>query len=97
VGYQCLNCKKKKNIPSGILLRLFYSSAAVGDWIMKPELSTAHLGIQDQIWSMRKSAIAAHIVYLALSSEVKVGVTQNKYLHDGLIRSHRGRFNSGGA
>jgi hypothetical protein len=22
-GYQCLNCKKKKNIPSGILLRLF--------------------------------------------------------------------------
>jgi hypothetical protein len=40
---------KKKNIPSGILLRLFYSSAAVGDWIMKPELSTAHLGFRTEI------------------------------------------------
>jgi hypothetical protein len=39
--------KKRKNIPSGILL-LFLPSAAVGDWIMKPELSTAHLGIQDR-------------------------------------------------
>jgi hypothetical protein len=39
---------QKKNIPSRILLRLFYSSPAVGDWIMKPELSTAHLGIQDR-------------------------------------------------
>jgi hypothetical protein len=43
---------------------------------MKPELSTAHWGFRTEIWSMRKSAIAAHIVYLALSSEVKVGVTR---------------------
>jgi hypothetical protein len=49
VGYQCLNCKKRKKIfRQGFCYDCFYSSAAVGDWIMKPELSTAHLGIQDR-------------------------------------------------
>jgi hypothetical protein len=41
-----LNCGK--NIPSSFVTIVFYSSPAVGDWIMKPELSTAHLGIQDR-------------------------------------------------
>jgi hypothetical protein len=75
VGFQCLNVAKKK-IPSRILLRLFYSSPAVGDWIMKPELSTAHLGIQDRDLAYEEVQLQPHIVYLALSSEVKVGVTR---------------------
>jgi hypothetical protein len=39
--------KKKKIFRQGFCYDCFYSSAAVGDWIMKPE-STAHLGIQDR-------------------------------------------------
>jgi hypothetical protein len=44
---------------------------------MKPELSTAHLDIEDRDLDYeRKVQLQPHIVYLALSSEVKVGVTR---------------------
>jgi hypothetical protein len=78
LGYQCLNCNKKKKIfRQGFCYDCFYSSPAVGDWIMKPELSTAHLGIEDRDLAYEeKVQLQPHIVYLALSSEVKVGVTR---------------------
>jgi len=78
VGYQCLNCGKKKKIyRQGFCYDCFYSSPAVGDWIMKPELSTAHLGIADRDLDYeQKVQLQPHIVYLALSSEIKVGVTR---------------------
>jgi hypothetical protein len=50
--------KKEKIFRQGFCYDCFYSSAAVGDWIMKPELSTAHWGFRTEIWSMRKSATA---------------------------------------
>jgi hypothetical protein len=44
---------------------------------MKPELSTAHLDIEDRDLEYEKKVqLQPHIVYLALSSEVKVGVTR---------------------
>ena len=78
-GYQCLNCKKAKKIfRQGFCYDCFISSPAVGDWIMKPELSTAHLDIEDRDLAYEKRVqLRPHIVYLALSSEVKVGVTRD--------------------
>ncbi|ESU23241.1 hypothetical protein FEDK69T_13940 [Flavobacterium enshiense DK69] len=77
-GYQCLNCGKKKKIfRQGFCYDCFMSSAAAGDWIMKPELSTAHLDIEDRNLEYEKLVqLQPHIVYLALSSEIKVGVTR---------------------
>lgn len=77
-GYQCLNCGKKKKIfRQGFCYDCFMSSAAAGDWIMKPELSTAHLDIEDRDLEYEKRVqLQPHIVYLALSSEIKVGVTR---------------------
>ena len=77
-GYQCLNCGKKKKIfRQGFCYDCFMGSAAAGDWIMKPELSTAHLDIEDRDLAYEKKVqLQPHIVYLALSSEVKVGVTR---------------------
>lgn len=77
-GYQCLNCGKKKKIfRQGFCYDCLMSSAAAGDWIMKPELSTAHLDIEDRDLDYEKRVqLQPHIVYLALSSEVKVGVTR---------------------
>ena len=77
-GYQCLNCGKKKKIyRQGHCYDCFYESPHVGDWVMRPELSTAHLGIEDRNLEFEKEAqLQPHIVYLALSSEVKVGVTR---------------------
>jgi len=78
VGFQCLNCKKYKKIyRQGFCYDCFYSSPAVGDWIMRPELSTAHLGIADRDLDYEtRVQVQPHVVYLALSSEVKVGVTR---------------------
>jgi hypothetical protein len=78
LGYQCLQCGKKKKIfRQGFCYDCFMSSPAVGDWIMKPELSTAHLDLEDRDLEYEKRVqLQPHIVYLALSSEVKVGVTR---------------------
>ncbi|MES2812121.1 MAG: DUF2797 domain-containing protein [Bacteroidota bacterium] len=77
-GYQCLECGKKKKIfRQGFCYDCFMGSASAGDWIMKPELSTAHLDIEDRDLAYEKKVqLQPHIVYLALSSEVKVGVTR---------------------
>ncbi len=77
-GYQCLCCGKEKKIfRQGFCYDCFYDSAAVGDWIMKPELSKAHLGIEDRDLAYEKEVqLKPHVVYLALSSNVKVGVTR---------------------
>ena len=82
LGYQCLNCSKKKKIyRQGFCYDCFYASPAVGDWIMKPELSTAHLGIADRDLDYEtRVQLQPHIVYLALSSEVKVGVTRKTHM-----------------
>jgi hypothetical protein len=45
--------------------------------VVRPELSKAHLGIaRDMEWA-EKHDLIDHFVYLALSSEVKVGVTRH--------------------
>ena len=77
-GFKCLNCGKQKKIfRQGFCYDCFMSSASVGDWIMRPELSTAHLEIEDRdLVYEKKVQLQPHIVYLALSSEVKVGVTR---------------------
>jgi uncharacterized protein DUF2797 len=77
-GHQCLNCIKSKKIyRQGFCYDCFYASPAVGDWIMRPELSTAHLGVADRDLDYESQVqLQPHIVYLALSSEVKVGVTR---------------------
>lgn len=77
-GFQCLNCGKKKKIyRMGFCYDCFYSSPQAGDWIMRPELSTAHLGIADRDLDYEtKVQVQPHIVYLASSSDLKVGVTR---------------------
>ncbi|MHC5200666.1 DUF2797 domain-containing protein [Myroides sp. LJL119] len=82
VDYQCLNCKEHKKIfRQGFCYTCFYNSAQVGDWIMHPEKSTAHLGIEDRDLAYeQKCQLQPHIVYLALSSNVKVGVTRKSQI-----------------
>ena len=78
IKYQCINCGKEKKIfRQGFCYDCFYKSPEVGDWIMRPELSTAHIDIEDRDLEYEKKVqLQPHIVYLALSSNVKVGVTR---------------------
>lgn len=77
-GQQCMSCgKETKLYRQGFCYSCFYKSPQAGDWIFRPELSTAHLGIPDRDLAYeQKVQIQPHIVYLALSSEIKVGITR---------------------
>ena len=49
-----------------------------GDWVMKPELSKAHLDIEDRdLEYEKKIQLQDHIVYLSKTSGIKVGVTRS--------------------
>ena len=76
--FQCLNCGLEKKIfRQGYCYDCFSSIPQAGDWIMKPELSKAHLDEEDRDLDFEKQAqLQPHIVYLANSSNVKVGVTR---------------------
>ncbi|MFL9844689.1 DUF2797 domain-containing protein [Flavobacterium rhizosphaerae] len=78
MGFQCLNCSKKKKIwRMGFCYDCFYSIPSAGDWIMRPELSTAHLGVADRdIEYEKRVQLQPHVVYLASSNDMKVGVTR---------------------
>lgn len=81
-GYQCMSCAKETKLyRQGFCYSCFYASPQAGDWIFRPELSTAHLDIEDRDLAYEKKVqLQPHIVYLALSSEVKVGITRKTQL-----------------
>ncbi|WP_026451402.1 DUF2797 domain-containing protein [Aequorivita capsosiphonis] len=76
--YQCLNCGLQKKIyRQGFCYDCFFEIPQAADWIINPELSKAHLGIEDRNLAYEESVqLKPHIVYLANSSSVKVGVTR---------------------
>jgi hypothetical protein len=80
VTYECLNCHLEKKIyRQGFCQSCFFEIPSAADWIMKPELSKAHLDIEDRDLAYEKSVqLKPHIVYLANSSNVKVGVTRKQ-------------------
>ncbi|QLE03067.1 DUF2797 domain-containing protein [Galbibacter sp. BG1] len=78
VKYECLNCHLDKPIyRQGFCKSCFFETPKAADWILKPELSKAHLDIEDRDLAYEKQTqLQPHIVYLANSSSVKVGVTR---------------------
>lgn len=76
--YECLNCGLQKKIfRQGFCYDCFQEIPQAAEWIINPELSKAHLGIEDRDLEYEKSVqLKPHIVYLANSSSVKVGVTR---------------------
>ena len=78
VGYECLHCGLNKPIyRQGFCKSCFYDAPQAADWVMRPELSTAHLDKEERDLEYEKKVqLQPHIVYLANSSNVKVGVTR---------------------
>lgn len=78
LGFQCLHCRLQKKIfAQGYCYNCFSSLPQAGEWIRSPELSTAHLDKEDRDLEYEKQAqLQPHVVYLANSSDVKVGVTR---------------------
>ncbi len=82
VKHQCLNCGLDKPIyRQGFCKSCFFEIPQAADWIMRPELSTAHLNKEDRDLEYEKKVqLQPHIVYLANSSNVKVGVTRKNQI-----------------
>ncbi len=82
IGSQCLNCKQEAPIfRQGFCKKCFFEIPSAGEWIMRPELSQAHLGIQDRDLEYEKRIqLQPHLVYLAVSSGLKVGVTRSSQI-----------------
>ena len=82
VKFECLSCGEDKKIfRLGFCYDCFYKMPQAGDWIMRPELSTAHLDQEDRDLEYEKQVqLQPHVVYLANSSSVKVGVTRKSQI-----------------
>ena len=82
VTYECLHCGLEKEVyRQGFCKSCFFETPTAGDWIMRPELSKAHLGQEDRDLEYEKRMqLQPHIVYLANSSNVKVGVTRKSQI-----------------
>ena len=80
VSYECLHCHLEKKIyRQGYCQSCFFDIPQAADWIMRPELSKAHLDKEDRDLAYEKKVqLQPHIVYLANSSNVKVGVTRKQ-------------------
>ena len=80
--FQCLSCGLEKQIyRQGFCRDCFFEIPQAADWIMHPELSTAHLDKEDRDLDYEKKVqLQPHIVYLANSSNVKVGVTRKNQI-----------------
>lgn len=78
VGYQCVNCGSDQKIfRMGFCKKCFFESPFASETIIRPELSTAHLGVEERDLEVEKQIqLVPHYVYLAYTGDVKVGVTR---------------------
>ena len=82
IGYECVNCGKNEKIyRMGFCKNCFFESPYASETIIRPELSTAHLGIGERDLAVEESIqLQPHIVYLAYTGDVKVGVTRESQI-----------------
>ncbi len=78
IKYECLNCTLDLPIyRQGFCRNCFFEVPQAADWILRPELSKAHLDEEERDLEYEKKVqLQPHIVYLANSSNIKVGVTR---------------------
>ena len=74
----CISCGKqtKTSFGQGFCYNCLQTAPEASESVLRPELSKAHFGMaRDMEWA-EKHDLINHFVYLAVSNEVKVGVTR---------------------
>jgi len=74
----CLGCGAVtvKSFAQGYCYKCLISRPETEDCVLNPEKCTAHLGIARDMEYAHKHCLKDHFVYLAVSSDLKVGVTR---------------------
>ena len=83
----CIICGRKtnKSFAQGYCYPCFISRPEVSECILRPELCEAHKGrARDMEWA-ENNCLQLHYVYLAVSSNYKVGVTRSSQIPTRLI------------
>ena len=78
----CMRCgkKTKTSFAQGFCYPCFLSAPETSECILRPELCQAHEGIsRDMKWS-ENHCLQDHVVYLSLTSGLKVGVTRGSQI-----------------
>lgn len=75
---QCASCNKEKKLfAQGFCYDCFTSAPEAAPCIINPELCEGHLGKGRDVEWEKAHHVQPHVVYLALASAVKVGVTRD--------------------
>lgn len=75
----CISCGKrtKTSFSQGFCYTCLQTAPEAAESVIRPELSKAQFGIARDLEWAQKHDLIDHFVYLAVSNEVKVGVTRN--------------------
>jgi hypothetical protein len=75
----CISCGKqtKTSFGQGFCYNCLQTSPEASESILRPELSKAHFGIARDVEWAKEHDLIDHYVYLAASSDLKVGVTRH--------------------
>ncbi len=92
----CISCgaETDKSFHQGYCYSCFISVPQTDEGVLKPEKDKSHLGISRDMQWAKENALIDHIVYLALTSDIKVGVTRHtqipqRWIDQGAIKSIR--------
>ncbi|MBN2634622.1 MAG: DUF2797 domain-containing protein [Prolixibacteraceae bacterium] len=74
----CISCGKqtKTSFSQGFCYNCLQTAPEASESVIRPELSKSHFGMARNMEWAEKNDLIDHVVYLALSNEVKVGVTR---------------------
>ena len=75
----CIRCGKptKNSFAQGYCYQCFISAPETEECVLRPELCRAHEGIARDMEFAHKYCLIQHFVYLAMTPQLKVGVTRN--------------------
>ncbi len=92
----CISCgdETEKSFHQGYCYSCFISVPQTDEGVLKPEKDKSHLGISRDMQWAKENALIDHIVYLALTSDLKVGVTRHtqipeRWIDQGAIKAVR--------
>ncbi len=70
-------CKTNKSFAQGYCYRCFTTSPHTEECVLHPELCQAHIGIARDMEYAQNHCLIPHYVYVAETSDLKIGVTRN--------------------
>lgn len=75
----CIKCGRKtnKSFSQGFCYPCFVSAPETEECVLRPELCKAHQGIARDMVYAERNCLAEHVVYLSVTSGLKVGVTRH--------------------